>query len=187
MSAAAQKTQEATEAENEISALLQKRHEIKEKISSPQSVELNEEIKKLKRSLEVLRENHSKARVEVSTLKAEIESVLLVNRKNLAKEIKEIEQSSADINKKIGEITQERNKLIGFVKEKEEKARELASSMNDLTILAIGRTIVGSTPADALPTMSQSSLTASSRAICGVRLVRGDAFGGVFRSSSSSA
>lgn len=128
----AQKTQEATEAENEISALLQKRHEIKEKISSPQSVELNEEIKKLKRSLEVLRENHSKARVEVSTLKAEIESVLLVNRKNLAKGIKEIEQSSTDINKKIGEITQERNKLIGFVKEKEEKARELASSMNDL-------------------------------------------------------
>jgi len=115
----------------ELDKLLEEKVKLKEDLGEV-VVEQPVEIKELQDEIQKSKDALSDLKIKRSSLISEVEKVFEKNKKDLEKQLKEIQKENEEIEKKILKLTDERNGLIDVQKQKEEKARELASSMTEL-------------------------------------------------------
>lgn len=115
----------------ELDILLEKKIKLKEELGEV-VVEQPVEIEELQNKIQGVKDELSNLKINRNSLLSEIEKVFIKNRKDLVKQINALEKENEEVNKKINNFINERNGFIDVLKKKEEKARELASSMTDL-------------------------------------------------------
>ncbi|MFH0986863.1 MAG: chromosome segregation SMC family protein, partial [Candidatus Micrarchaeota archaeon] len=120
--------------EAELSTLIEQKTKLRIKFTdegvavSPQS----EELENLQKLAQATKDEMNELKVKKSTIKLQIESVIIANQNKLKKEIKELDRLNAESEQKAGQLSGERNDLFNSLKLKEENARKLATSMGDM-------------------------------------------------------
>ena len=115
----------------ELDKMLEEKIKLKDSLGSV-VVEQPKEIDELQKKVQEAKDSLGELKIKRSSLLNEIEKVLNEKRKNLSKQVKELEKENEALEEKLKELVSERNGLIDVLKKKEEKARELASSMTGL-------------------------------------------------------
>lgn len=124
------KKQNSERLQNEIGKLDRERQVLKTKFAE---LGLGEkELTKAEQPLQKLREELNDIKVRRRTLKSEIEQVLLKRREDSQQEIENIDKELQNLEYEKQKVTEQRNGFLRVLKEKELKARELATSMSDM-------------------------------------------------------
>lgn len=125
------KNQVADKLRDKISKMMEKRLKIRDKFEES-GIPESKVLKELQERVQTLRDQLSDVKVQSKTIQSEIEQVLVRSRKDFRKEIKNIEKEIKEIEEDKEKVLNERNNFLRVLKDKEMKARELATSMTDM-------------------------------------------------------
>ncbi|MBI1973401.1 chromosome segregation protein SMC [Candidatus Micrarchaeota archaeon] len=126
------KNDDRAKLEKSLSQLVSRRSSLTEVFERPEVKKLGEDIRSQSEELEKMRSQEAELKSQCRTLQLEIERVLIENQNSLRSRVNELGKGLEEAGSQLGQLDSQRAGLISDLKEKEERARQLAGSLGDL-------------------------------------------------------